>query len=120
MKFIIPLLLIALGIGGLFIAYQSQLPEAAPVIQPATETAATTSEPAVRYADIDSYVTSNISGLSPLKEQLGGTFYVTKIGSDNGTGTVEYEDGHNAYIADFTYSVAADGKPAIDSFVIRD
>lgn len=121
MKLIIPFLLILLGLGGLFTAYRSQEPAAPAVSEslPPAPQPATTTEPA-RYMDIDSYVKSNISGLSSIKEQLGGTFFVTKIESGDGKGVVEYEDGHNAYTADFTYTVAEDGKPSIDSFVLRD
>ncbi|MBP9855750.1 MAG: hypothetical protein KBC48_00370 [Candidatus Pacebacteria bacterium] len=72
-----------------------------------------------RYMDIESYVKNDISTLSPVKEQLGGTFYVTAIETNNGTGVVSYEDGHNAYTADFTYTIADDGKPTITNFTIR-
>lgn len=72
-----------------------------------------------RYMDIESYVRQRISDLSPEKEVLGGTFYVTKIETDSGRGTVEYEDGHNAFVADFTYLVGEDGKPSVTSFIIR-
>lgn len=67
---------------------------------------------------IDSYVETNISTLSPIKEQLGGTFYVTSIEARDGKGVVEYEDGHNAYTADFTYTETF-GAPTITSFVVR-
>ncbi|OGC88584.1 hypothetical protein A2419_02875 [Candidatus Adlerbacteria bacterium RIFOXYC1_FULL_48_26] len=72
-----------------------------------------------RSMDIESYVRSRISDLSPTKEQLGGTFYVTEIESHGGAGTVQYEDGHNAYTADFTYRITREGQPIVDSFVIR-
>lgn len=73
----------------------------------------------VRYMDINSFVRNSISFLSPVKESLGGTFYVTKIETSAGTGVVEYEDGHNAYTADFTYTVSQDGKPTIETFKVR-
>ncbi len=73
-----------------------------------------------RYMDIKSYVQNNISDLSPVKEQVGGTFYVTSIQALDGIGTVSYEDGHNAYVADFTYTIEADGKPTVTSFTIRE
>ena len=42
------------------------------------------------------------------------------IGAHGGSGTVEYEDGHNAYyVADFTYDVNVEGRPEITSFKIR-
>ena len=62
------------------------------------------------------HITTNISALSPIKEQLGGTFFVTTIQAADGAGVVKYEDGHNAYTADFTYE--ADG--SITSFTIRE
>ncbi|KND47480.1 MAG: hypothetical protein AB199_03560 [Parcubacteria bacterium C7867-004] len=112
MKLIIPFVLIALGLVGLYISYQSQRP-----LPP--EPVVTEEAPVARYMDIESYVRNSISELSPIKEQLGGTFYVTKIEMSEGMGLVEYEDGHNAYVADFTYSVAEDGKPTILTFTIR-
>jgi hypothetical protein len=72
-----------------------------------------------RYMDIESYVRTSISSLSPIKEQVGGTFQVTAIELHEGSGTVSYEDGHNAYTADFTYHVAEDGKPSVTSFDVR-
>ncbi len=71
-----------------------------------------------RVMDIDTYVRMNISALSPIKEQLGGTFQATSIKTDNGTGVVSYEDGHNAYTADFTY-LMTDAGIAIESFTVR-
>lgn len=68
---------------------------------------------------IESYVTNNISRLSPVKEELGGTFYVTKIEVHGGTGTVSYEDGHNAYTADFTYTLNENGAPSVEAFKVR-
>jgi hypothetical protein len=85
-------------------------------ISPSTNTSTT---PTGRYMDIETYVRQNISQLSPAPEELGGTFYVTKLSAQNGSGTVEYEDGHNAYTADFTYEVSAEGKPTVLSFIVR-
>jgi hypothetical protein len=84
--------------------------------------------------DIESYVKNNISELSPIKEQLGGTFYVTAIevkdvalggiaqgtSAREGSGTVSYEDGHNAYTADFKYMVSEEGKPTVKYFRVRE
>ncbi len=64
------------------------------------------------------YVSAHISELSPQKEYLGGTFYITNITADAGTGTVEYEDGHNAYSATFVYVFDQSGKVNIDDFQI--
>lgn len=76
------------------------------------------SEP-TRYMDIESYVKSDISSLSPTKESLGGTFYVTSIMIRGNQGTVSYEDGHNAYTADFSFEIDKKGKPAVTGFKIR-
>ena len=70
-------------------------------------------------AGIEDYIADNISTLSTKPEQLGGTFYVTRIEAKNGSGVVSYEDGHNAYTADFTYSLSASGSFSVDSFVVR-
>jgi hypothetical protein len=68
---------------------------------------------------IEVFIRSNISALSPVPETLGGTFYVTRIETTPGTGVVHYEDGHQAYVADLTYDVGADGAPSITSFTVR-
>ncbi len=78
----------------------------------------TTEEP-TRYMDIESYVRTSINELSPTKAVLGGTFFVTKIETANGVGVVEYEDGHIALIADFTYVIEESGKPTVLKFIIR-
>ena len=52
--------------------------------------------PEGKLMSIESYVSQNISELSPEKAVLGGTFYVTEIQVADGKGTVEYEDGHIA------------------------
>ena len=80
--------------------------------------------PAGKVMSIESYVTQNISALSPEKAVLGGTFYVTKVtvsneGAGEGTGVVEYEDGHIALTADFTYSVDDQSGITIKSFKLR-
>lgn len=77
-------------------------------------------ETSSRYMSVEEYVEKNISELSPIKEQLGGTFYVTRIETDHGEGVVEYEDGHNAYTADFLFYYEASGKPVVTSFLIRE
>src|SRR4051812_17339374 len=75
--------------------------------------------PSGRLMSIENYVRANIRELSPVKESLGGSFYVTEIEAHGGAGTVRYEDGHNAYIADFTYSAGETDGIVIDSFVVR-
>lgn len=69
---------------------------------------------------IESYVKLHISELSPVKESLGGTFYVTDIQANEGVGDVHYEDGHNAYVADFTYSMSDREGIDIHSFAVRE
>lgn len=69
---------------------------------------------------VEAYVRTNLSTLSPEKEVLGGTFYVTRIRLMENTGTVEYEDGHNAYVADFSYSISDDLKRvSVSEFTVR-
>lgn len=79
----------------------------------------TISAPVAPNESIEAYIASRISTLSPQPEVLGGTFYVTAIEAQNGSGTVSYEDGHNAYTADFTYSVSQTGAISVDSFTVR-
>lgn len=69
----------------------------------------------------ETYVREHISELSPEKEVLGGTFFVTKIELDakQKTGYVEYEDGHVFYAADFTYVVRGNEEVSITSFSVR-
>lgn len=69
---------------------------------------------------VEAYLKSNLSTLSPQKEELGGTFYATSIRLLENTGTIEYEDGHNAYIADFSYSISDDLKHiSVSDFTVR-
>lgn len=75
-----------------------------------------------RSVPIDEYVKRNIGGLSAeagYPEVLGGTFQVTHIESHGGAGTVSYEDGHNAYTADFTYATDKKGLVSVTSFTVR-
>ena len=52
------------------------------------------------------YLDQNISQLSPEKEVLGGKFYLTNLEfRDNETAIVSYEDGHNAFMAMFRFSL---------------
>jgi hypothetical protein len=69
--------------------------------------------------NIEDFVRENISQISPIKEQVGGKFYVTSIEAKNGKGVVSYEDGHNAYTADFEYSTDSQNKPTITTFTVR-
>lgn len=72
-----------------------------------------------KLMSIESYVSQNISELSPEKEVLGGKFYVTSIEAADGRGVVSYEDGHIALTADFTYEAADQTGIRITSFTIR-
>jgi hypothetical protein len=72
-----------------------------------------------RMMDIATYVSLNISTLSPEAAVLGGTFYVTEIRTEDGVGYVKYEDGHNAYVADFTYTTNETSGHVITSFTVR-
>lgn len=88
-----------------------------------TATAPTVREPSGavsdRVMDIDTYIRLHISDLSTVPEVLGGTFFVTDIHSSDGSGVVQYEDGHNAYVADFSYSADPNGGYSVTSFVVR-
>lgn len=68
---------------------------------------------------IESFVRSHIHDLSPIKEQLGGTFYITAFTVHDATGSVSYEDGHNAYTSDFVYNIDMNGNISVQSFTIR-
>jgi hypothetical protein len=72
-----------------------------------------------RIMAIEDYIKLNISQLSPEKEVLGGKFYVTSIHAQDGKGTVSYEDGHNAFTADFTYTTDIERGHTITSFIIK-
>lgn len=59
-----------------------------------------------RESIVTTYIKAKITELSSAQAVLGGTFFVTKV-SFSGTdkGSVAYEDGHIALVADFSYSV---------------
>lgn len=89
---------------------------------PATESETATTTATVKKVKpltIQEYIKQNISKLSPEKEVLGGKFYIVKIEAHGGTGTVIYEDGHNAFKADFKYEIDEEGNPSVTSFEIR-
>jgi hypothetical protein len=90
------------------------VPTPVPVPTPSAQSSDTT-----RVMSIENYIATHIHDFSPVKEQLGGTFHVTKVTAHGGAGTVYYEDGHSAYVADFTYSVDDFGAVSIDSFKVR-
>ena len=76
------------------------------------------SQPTGKLMSIESYVSQNISTLSPITATMGGTFYVTGVKAEGGYGTVNYEDGHNAYMADFTFTATDRDGIMVTSFVI--
>lgn len=66
------------------------------------------------------YIEKNISELSPESEVLGGTFYVTNIEfTGTNSGTVDYEDGHIALIADFEYSITEEDGIEVELSTVR-
>lgn len=72
--------------------------------------------------DVQEYVKDHISELSPVKEQVGGKFFVTNITGEKTAdgsiifGEVEYEDGHNAYKASYTFFINEDNSFYLQSF----
>lgn len=74
-----------------------------------------TGEAPTRLALRQNYLIENISELSPIKEVLGGTFYITGFSwSNENEVSVQYEDGHIALEADVLF----DGDIAPSNFVI--
>ena len=59
-----------------------------------------------------------ISDLSPEKEVLGGTFYVTNIEWENSKVTVTYEDGHIELVANAIVKRTEDGGISVLNFEI--
>ncbi|MDQ3089880.1 MAG: hypothetical protein M3Q24_01880 [bacterium] len=80
----------------------------------------TTVTPKFPQTSVENYLKNNLARLSPEKEVLGGKFFITKLElTSNKNGVVEYEDGHNAFIADFNYLIEGSGEVKISSFVVR-
>ncbi|MDB5238981.1 MAG: hypothetical protein JWO00_316 [Candidatus Parcubacteria bacterium] len=100
-----------------------------PLNQSAAEAASSTIEAIAKSVQFDAsqkgdvllqaYISQHLSELSSVKETVGGKFYVTKIEAKDGKGTVNYEDGHNAYVADFLYSTNSSGTMTVTSFKVR-
>ncbi len=100
-----------------------------PLNQSAVEAASTTIEAVAKSVRLEApqkgdvllqaYISEHLAQLSSVKAQVGGTFFVTKIEAKDGKGIVEYEDGHNAYTADFTYSTDSAGKITVNTFKVR-
>ena len=108
------LIIITIVVGGYFAYGRSAVPDAADDQTPDTEAPR-------KLMSVESYVRQNISALSPIRETMGGTFYVTEIEVKPAerTGHVKYEDGHMAYEADFTYTSNDRTGHSITSFVVR-
>jgi hypothetical protein len=114
MKPFITIIVIIIILVGFFFIINSK-PSTTDTSTYATSTNATSTE----SVTTEDYIRANISKLSPVQSSLGGTFYVTNIEAHGGAGTVKYEDGHMAYIADFTYDVDESGSTTIKTFTMR-
>jgi hypothetical protein len=112
------LLAIALIVGGYFAYGKQSVPEADTISNEPPQQA---SGPQGKLMSVEAYVSQNISALSPIKETMGGTFYVTEIEvePEDRKGHIKYEDGHDAYEADFTYTSDDRAGHSITSFVVR-
>lgn len=67
---------------------------------------------------VEKYLNENISTISPIKEVLGGKFYITKlIWAGDNSGVIEYEDGHIVLAATFDYEIKT-GNSSIGNEVI--
>jgi len=70
----------------------------------------------------ETYVKMHISELAPEKELLGGRFFVIKtaanLSADRSSvwGEVEYEDGHNSYVAEYVFRVNPNKSLTLRSF----
>lgn len=71
-----------------------------------------------RVMDVETYVRQNISTISTEPPVLGGTWQVTNVVTKDGRGTVWYEDGHIALVADFEYTIDKYGI-TISMFTVR-
>ena len=113
--FITTIVVVAIVIGGFF-AYDNRNAE----FEETPET--TQEEPRDKLMSVESHVAQNISALSPIAASMGGTFYVTKVSVDPQArrGVVEYEDGHMAYEAEFTYTADDRTGYVVTSFVIKE
>jgi len=69
---------------------------------------------------MEAYIMENLATLSPVQPTMGGSFYITRLRLLNGEGTVNYEDGHMAYVADFTYTISEDNRQIeVTSFTLQ-
>ncbi len=106
MKYIVILFLIfALGYGALYLVESARS-------SPPTQQPQFTQNP----DSVIEYISRTIEDLSPKPATHGGTFFVTNITLDGGVGTVEYEDGHVLYRAQFSYQYTDTGEVRITQF----
>lgn len=89
-------------------------------VTPADQDTGTLPGDTASLAIVETYVRAHISELSPTPAVLGGTWYVTDISLSTATGTVHYEDGHIALVADFSFAVSDEAAVSILSFVARE
>lgn len=70
---------------------------------------------------VETYLSENISELSPEKEVLGGKFYITGFRfTEDGKVTVNYEDGHIALEANVSYTVEGNQVSIQDFSIVKD
>lgn len=116
MNKILALIIIAIA---LFVIFKREK-----LFTPAPSQTASTTEQTDRAMSLENYIKLNISELSTqagTPEVLGGKFYVTEILVAEGSGLVKYEDGHNAYTANFTYTTEPNhGAITITSFDVKE
>jgi hypothetical protein len=111
---VVLVLILTAGVGFVVWSTVNRQPE---VIQ---NTKASAPTPQDEPAIVEAYIRQYISTLAPEKEVLGGTFHVTNVNIlPEDKGIVEYEDGHNAFTADFTYSIQGTSTVSIISFTNR-
>lgn len=91
----------------------------APVAQETPSTNTVDKKPPANVVAVSQYIMGNVSNLSPVKPAEGQKFSVTKVQYSDGSGTVEFGDGRNAYVADFDYTVDNANKVSVQSFIIR-
>ncbi len=67
-------------------------------------------DPNIEVNNVERFIKSNISTITPEKPVLGGSWYVTSISIDpqKNNGSVVYEDGHIQGSATFNYVISDD------------
>ncbi len=107
----VPILLVLLIFGvGIYLAYIYTFSERAGQETSSERNGASSLSEASKAA-VDAYLRGHISELSTEPEVLGGKFYVTDIAFLSDTrARVWYEDGHNAFKAEFDFFINADNE----------